>query len=75
VNKSIHEVFKTLGNNITRSGFVRSLESNEIRTNVFPALRHRPDNHFGANTAHLLVADCSAGAYRTPPGGTFVSGF
>jgi branched-chain amino acid transport system substrate-binding protein len=75
LNKTIHEVFKKLGNDIGRAAFVNALETNEIRTNVYPALRHRPDNHFGANTAHLLQVNCSRGQYETPSGGTFVSSF
>jgi branched-chain amino acid transport system substrate-binding protein len=75
LNKYIHETLKKLGGNIGRAAFVNALETNEIKTNVYPATKHTKQNHFGASTAHLLVANCSKGQYETPQGGTFVSGF
>lgn len=75
LNKNLHEVFKRLEGDITRSRFVRALEASAIETNVFPALKHSSDNHFGATSAHVLEANCSSGRYETPDGGTFVTGF
>jgi branched-chain amino acid transport system substrate-binding protein len=75
LNKTIHEVLKKMGDNITRSNFIRTLQSQRIETNVYPALQHTSDNHFGASTAHLLIANCRSGEYETPQGGTFVSSF
>jgi branched-chain amino acid transport system substrate-binding protein len=65
LNKTIHEVLKPLGNNPSRSGFMRSLQSNRIKTNVYPELRHSRGNHFGAQGAHMLRANCSNGRFET----------
>jgi branched-chain amino acid transport system substrate-binding protein len=75
LNKNLHEVLKKMGGTVTRSNFIRTLETNVIETNVYPTLRHTPDNHFGASTAHVLEANCGTGQYETKPGDTFVSGF
>lgn len=76
LNKSMHEVFKAMGeNNLHRQGFVQALENNRIETNVYPAANHSSENHFGTSTAHVLETDCANGRYITPSGGTFVDGF
>jgi branched-chain amino acid transport system substrate-binding protein len=65
LNKTIHEVLKPLGDKPTRSGFIRSLQSNRIKTNVYPELAHSSDNHFGARGAHMLRSNCSNGRFET----------
>jgi hypothetical protein len=75
LNKTIHETLKVVGRDVGRAAFTRALETNEIASGVYPTLRHTPENHFGANAVHLLVADCATGRNATPPGGTFVTRF
>jgi branched-chain amino acid transport system substrate-binding protein len=75
LNKSLHEVFKHVGDDITRSKFVQVLQTKEIRSGVYPPMRHTPDDHFGAKGVHILVANCQTGKNETPPGGTFVTSF
>lgn len=78
LNKSMHEVFKKLTpQTLHRQGFVQALQSNVIATNVYPELRHTPDNHFGAQSVHVLVAQCSGngGTNVTPDDGLFRNSF
>lgn len=76
VNKSIHEVFKKMSaSDLSREGFQRAFESNVIESKVFPVLKHRPGNHFGAQDVHVLLADCTKAQYVTPPDGLHRSSF
>jgi branched-chain amino acid transport system substrate-binding protein len=72
--RGIHEVLNLMGaDGLTRENFVHVLENNVISTGVGPDQRHSRDNHFGVNQAHLLVANCSAREFQTPPDGLFRS--
>lgn len=75
VNKTLHEVFKRMGDDLTRQSFVRTMESSPVASGVFPEQRHSADNHFGTNQVHVLQADCSRSQFVTPSGGLFQTGF
>lgn len=75
LNKTLHEVFKKMGDNLTRGNFVRTLESQRIASGIFPEQRHSSSNHFGTNQVHVLQADCSRNQFVTPDGGLFKTGF
>lgn len=40
---------------------------------MFPSVSYSPEDHFGAETVHLLRNDCGRGEYLTA--GTFISSF
>lgn len=78
VQSAQHEMFKrygsTFGNDLTREDFRALVEQQQgLRTDVGPELNYTPDNHFGANSAHLIRADCGQGEHVTLD--TFVTGF
>jgi branched-chain amino acid transport system substrate-binding protein len=78
LNKSLHELLKRLGDDPTRSGLVRTLQETHrqpLRTGVYPDLRHSPDNHFGATSAHVLEVNCGTGQHETPRDGMFRDSF
>lgn len=76
LNKDIHAVFQKLQpNNLSRQAFIEALETNVIDTRVYPVLKHTPQNHFGAQDVHVLIADCAKGQYVTPPDGIHRSSF
>lgn len=76
VNKSIHRVFQQLAsNNLSRQAFMQALQSHVIKTNVYPELHHTPDDHFGAQSVHVLRADCSQQRNVTHDDGLFRSNF
>ncbi|HUG84847.1 MAG TPA: ABC transporter substrate-binding protein, partial [Euzebya sp.] len=60
-------------NDVTREDFRNLVETSQVSTGVFPDLAYSAEDHFGADTVHVLQADCSAGEHRTLA--TFASGF
>jgi branched-chain amino acid transport system substrate-binding protein len=78
LNKTVHVIFQQMGqDNLTREAFVHTLQTQPIETNVYPELRHTAEDHFRAQSAHVLIANCGASPpqYETPNDGLFVSGF
>ncbi|MGH2601807.1 MAG: ABC transporter substrate-binding protein, partial [Dehalococcoidia bacterium] len=73
LNKTIHQVLLKTGKRVDRQRFVQALERNTISSGVYPQLRHRSGNHFGATSVHALVADCGRKQYVTKA--TFASKF
>lgn len=76
--KQLHVMFERYrgvhGNDLTREDFRAVVEQQSgIETRVFPTLNYSPQDHFGANTVHVLQANCDAGEHTTLA--TFVSGF
>lgn len=66
LNKVLEQMFLEAGPNLTREGFIASTEQMQnLRTGIFPELDYSPSDHFGANQAHVLRADCSKRAYVT----------
>ena len=67
-------MFLAAGEGVTRQSFVQTLESGKsFKTNVYPSLQYSAQNHLGANTVHVLQADCASRTYKTIA--QFVSGF
>lgn len=76
VNKDIHAVFQKMQpGNLSRQAFIQALENNVIDTKVYPTLKHTPQNHFGAQDVHVLIANCQTSKYETPPDGMHRSSF
>ena len=65
LNKTIHQVIIKSGKNLSRQSFVQALENNQIKSGVYPDLRHSSSNHFGATSMHALISDCGSGTYKT----------
>lgn len=68
LNKSVHQVFLAAGSGMSRQSIVQTMESGKaFETNVFPKLQYRSGagNHFGAQSAHLLEADCGSQTFKT----------
>ena len=65
LNKTIHQVIVKSGKNLSRQSFVQALENNQIKSGVYPDLRHSSSNHFGATSMHALISDCGSGTYKT----------
>jgi branched-chain amino acid transport system substrate-binding protein len=75
ISKVIDVVFERMEGNLTRQAFVRALETNVIESGIYPTLRNTPENHFGADSVHMLVANCAQRRYETPDGGLFRTSF
>ena len=74
LNKSVHQVFLAAGSGMSRQSIVSTLESGKVfESNVFPKQKYTPQNHFGAQSAHLLEADCGSQQFKTVA--TFATGF
>lgn len=76
--KNVHELFKryeaTYGNDLTREDFRNLVEAQKgIKSGVFPELSYSPSDHFGANSVHVLKADCGSKKHNTLA--TFATGF
>lgn len=75
LNKTLHEMFKAAGKNLTRQNFISTASNGSFKTNVFPALKFTPNNHFGASQVHLLKANCQKDPPQYATEKTFVSKF
>ena len=76
LNKDIHAVFQKMQpGNLSRQAFIQAFENNVIDTKVYPVLKHTPQNHFGAQDVHVLIANCQTSQYETPPDGIHRSSF
>lgn len=72
-NKGMHQYLLAAGKDVTRQSLVQVLESGKLfESNIFSKVQYNPKNHFGAQTSHLLAADCNARVWKTEA--TFVSG-
>ncbi|MEY2477509.1 MAG: branched-chain amino acid transport system substrate-binding protein [Actinomycetota bacterium] len=76
--KNVHELFKryeaTYGTDLTREDFRNMVEQQKgIKSGVFPELSYSPADHFGANSVHVLKADCGTKRHATLA--TFATGF
>lgn len=59
LSRVIHKALDHAGPNLTRAGFIRSMESFTYKERkAYPDLRFSPEDHFGAKGAHLLEARC-----------------
>lgn len=66
LNKSLHQVLKAAGKDMTRQSLVATMESGRaFESGVFPKTQYSAKNHFGADSAHLLVADCGSRTFKT----------
>ena len=75
LNKTLHQMFNAAAKNLTRQNFIATVQSGSFKTNVFPALKYTPTNHFGANQVHVLKANCSKEPPQYVTEKTFVSKF
>lgn len=74
INKSIHQIMLAAGEGMSRQSIIQVMESGRaFESNVFPKQQYSAKNHFGAQSAHLLEADCGSQTFKTI--GTFVTGF
>jgi ABC-type branched-subunit amino acid transport system substrate-binding protein len=74
LNKSVHQVMLAAGESMTRQSIVQVMESGKpFESNVFPKLQYSAKNHFGAQSSHLLEADCGSQTFKTIA--TFATGF
>lgn len=69
-SKVLHVLLENAGAELTRERFIARTENARVRTGVFPELRYRPSDHFGAQEVHLLRNVCqrrgdAAGYYVT----------
>ena len=74
LNKSVHQVMLAAGEGMSRQSIVQVMESGRgFESNVFPKLQYSAKNHFGAQSSHLLEADCGSQTFKTIA--TFATGF
>ena len=74
LNKSVHQIFLAAGEGMSRQSVVQVMESGRaFESNVFPKLAYTAKNHFGAQSSHLLEADCGSQTFKTIA--TFATGF
>ena len=74
-NKLLDVIFTKMNGTLTREKFVEVLETQVIDNGIYPVTRHTRENHFSANTVHVLRADCSQRQYVSGPGDLFKSSF
>ena len=63
LNKSLHQMFKAIPDvkQLSRQSFISTLTSGKtFATGVYPSVTFSPTDHFGADTVHLLEADCNS---------------
>ena len=68
VNKAIGELLNRAGPQLTRAGFAQSsAQAKNVATGLNPVLSYSPNDHFGADTVHVLQLECSgsSGQYKT----------
>lgn len=73
LNKGLHRMFEKTGKDLTREGFIATVQQGSFETGVFPTVSYTPQNHFGSKGAHLLKANCSTRQYETEA--QFATGF
>ncbi|MGH9203880.1 MAG: ABC transporter substrate-binding protein, partial [Vicinamibacterales bacterium] len=73
LNKTLHEMFKNVGADLSRQSFISKTQVGAFTSNVFPPLKYTAQNHFGSSQVHLLKANCNTGQHVTEK--TFVGGF
>ena len=67
-------MLQAAGKDLSRQTFVRTLESGrEFGTNVYPVVSYGGSIRFGANSVHVLEADCKTRKWKTMA--TFAEGF
>ena len=66
LSKTIGLILSANGQDLTRQSFLATISSGrEFVSNVLPPSRFSATNHFGANQAHILEADCANRRYKT----------
>jgi hypothetical protein len=66
LDKTVAKMLALPGADLTRTRFVNRLErADRIATGIGPALHYTPSDHFGANSTHVLKADCSDRRWHT----------
>jgi ABC-type branched-subunit amino acid transport system substrate-binding protein len=74
LNKTLHLMMDAAGRDLSRQSFIRALTSGRrFASNVFPALAYDGSIRFGANSMHVLRADCSSRSWKTEA--VFAEGF
>jgi ABC-type branched-subunit amino acid transport system substrate-binding protein len=74
LNKTLHLMMDAAGRDLSRQSFIRALTSGRrFASNVFPALAYDGSIRFGANSMHVLRADCSSRSWKTET--VFAEGF
>ena len=67
-------MLEAAGRDLSRQSFLRALTSgNPFASNVYPTVAYDGSIHFGANSMHVLEADCSTRKWKTLT--TFAQGF
>lgn len=67
VSKTLHQLFDKVGKDLSRERFVASSQEATVKTGIYPDLKYSPNDHFGADQAHLLrnICDGNDGYYDT----------
>ena len=66
LSKVVGAMLQAAGKDLSRQSFFAALESGkEFATNVYPVVSYNGSIRFGAKSAHLLEADCSARRFKT----------
>jgi ABC-type branched-subunit amino acid transport system substrate-binding protein len=74
LNKTLHLMMDAAGQDLSRQSFVRALTSGRrFTSNVFPTVAYDGSIRFGANSMHVLRADCASRTWKTET--TFAEGF
>src|SRR5882757_5021862 len=74
LNKTLHLMMDAAGHDLSRQSFVRALTSGRrFASNVFPTVAYDGSIRFGANSMHVLRADCASRTWKTET--AFAEGF
>lgn len=74
-NKLLDTIFTKMDGVLTRERFMQVLENETVDNGIYPVTKHSRNNHFTANTVHVLRADCNARQYKSGPDDLFRSSF
>lgn len=76
LNKGLHQMFKAFpdAKSLSRQSFIATVAGGQtFETGVYPKVTYGPTSRFGADSVHLLTADCQTQQYRTTT--RFAKGF
>jgi predicted RNA-binding protein with EMAP domain len=60
-----YDALEKTGASLTRAAFVRATEAATVNAGFGAVLSYAPNNHFGADTVHVLKVDCGQRRYVT----------
>ncbi len=64
LNKTLHAAFKKMDGTLTRRAFAKAM-TGDVRSGIYPNLRHTEDDHFRAREVHQVQLDCGVRRFKS----------